>query len=60
MAANDVSCAASEMPWMVPVSWTGKNPLGMAAYMAAVAPKVSSATIKVGTRWSSTQPSQRP
>ena len=28
MAANDAVCGASEMPWMTPVSCTGKKPFG--------------------------------
>ena len=28
MAAKETVCGAAEMPWMTPVSWTGKNPLG--------------------------------
>ena len=30
IAANDIDCDASEMPWMSPVSWIGKKPFGMA------------------------------
>ena len=26
---NEIDCGASEMPWMSPVSCTGKKPLGM-------------------------------
>ena len=29
MAVNETDCAASEMPWIAPVSWIGKNPFGM-------------------------------
>ena len=29
MAAKEIDCGASEMPWMRPVSCTGKKPLGM-------------------------------
>ena len=28
IAANETLCGASEMPWITPVSWTGKKPLG--------------------------------
>ncbi len=28
MAVNEIFCAASEMPWITPVSCTGKNPFG--------------------------------
>ena len=27
--ANEIVCGASEMPWMAPVSCTGKKPLGI-------------------------------
>ena len=29
IVANETVCGASEMPWIAPVSCTGKNPLGM-------------------------------
>ncbi len=60
MAEKDVSCAASEIPWMTPVSCTGKKPLGIATYIATVAAKVSSAASNASSCRSSTQPSQRP
>ena len=28
MAGNETDCGASEMPWIRPVSWAGKKPLG--------------------------------
>ncbi len=28
MAGNEIDCDASEMPWITPVSCTGKKPLG--------------------------------
>ena len=28
IAANEIDCGASEMPWITPVSCTGKKPLG--------------------------------
>ena len=28
IAGNEIVCGASEMPWMIPVSWTGKKPFG--------------------------------
>ena len=28
IAGNEIDCGASEMPWMTPVSWTGKKPFG--------------------------------
>ncbi len=30
IAANDTEGEASEMAWISPVSWTGKNPFGIA------------------------------
>ena len=30
MAAKEMDCGASEMPWITPVSCTGKKPLGTA------------------------------
>ncbi len=32
MAVNEIVSAACEIPWMTPVSCTGKKPLGMAMY----------------------------
>src|SRR5436190_367082 len=32
MAAKDTDCGASVMPWMRPVSWGGKKPLGVRTY----------------------------
>jgi hypothetical protein len=29
MASNEIDCGASEMPWMRPVSCSGKKPLGI-------------------------------
>ena len=29
IVANDTDCSASEIPRITPVSWTGKNPLGI-------------------------------
>ncbi|MCY1346344.1 hypothetical protein D9M69_324270 [compost metagenome] len=31
MAWNEIDCGASAMPWITPVSCTGKKPLGMKA-----------------------------
>ena len=28
MALKEIDWGASEIPWMAPVSWVGKNPLG--------------------------------
>ena len=37
----------SEMPWMIPVSWTGKKPFGMTMYRRIVRPSVPAATTSV-------------
>ncbi len=29
ISANDTVCAASETPWITPVSWIGKKPFGI-------------------------------
>ena len=29
IALKEMSCGASEMAWISPVSWAGKKPLGM-------------------------------
>ncbi len=29
IAANEIVCGASEIPWIAPVSWIGKKPFGM-------------------------------
>ena len=47
MAANEISCVASEMPWMALVSCTGKKPLGITMYITTVIARVSTATSKV-------------
>ena len=60
MAAKDTDCGASVMPWMSPVSWGGKKPLGMKTYRITVRIRVPIATSSV-MRWrSSTQVSERP
>ena len=46
IAANDVDCAASVMPWSWPVSCSGKKPLGTSRYSAAVSASVSAKTTK--------------
>ena len=60
IAASEVSSAATEMPWITPVSWTGKKPLGISTASATVAATVSSATPSVSGRWRSTTSSARP
>ena len=57
MAGNDIDCAASEMPWMTPVSCTGKKPLGMTMYSTTVSTNVATATSRVTAWRSSTQSS---
>ncbi len=44
---KDVSCAASVMPMMMPVSWVGKKPLGMITYSTTVSATVAMNTISV-------------
>ncbi len=60
IAASEVSWAATEMPWMMPVSCTGKKPLGMMTASTTVTATVSSATSRVSGWWRSTTSSQRP
>ena len=60
IAANEIDCSASEIPWITPVSWTGKKPFGTAMYSATVSASVSTATASVAAWWSSTVFSQRP
>ena len=57
MAAKDVSCGNSAMPWMTPVSCVGKKPLGTRAYMATLSSRVPTATARVRRWWASTQSS---
>ena len=47
------------MPWIAPVSWTGKKPLGIATYSAMVSASVAIATSSVAPWRSSTQVSMR-
>ena len=61
IAANEIDCGASVMPWIRPVSWTGKKPLGIDdVEHARSAPAVATATSSVSGWWSSTQRSARP
>ena len=47
MAVKDVSCGASAMPWITPVSCTGKKPLGTTMYSTTVSARVPRATPRV-------------
>ena len=47
MASKEVEAEACEMPWMMPVSWVGKKPLGMVMYRTTVSTRVASATSSV-------------
>ena len=47
MAGKDIVCGASEMPWMTPVSWTGKKPFGTYTYSKTVSTSVPTATKSV-------------
>ena len=55
IAGKEIVCAASEMPWMVPVSCTGKNPFGTTTYSRTVSPRVATATARVAGWWPRTQ-----
>ncbi len=56
---KDASGAASETPMMRPVSWVGKNPLGMITARRKVRPRVAMVTASVSGWWSSTHFSPR-
>ena len=43
IASYDVVCAATEMPWITPVSCTGKKPFGTTIYSQTVTASVTSA-----------------
>ena len=61
MAANEIDCGASVMPWITPVSCTGKKPLGTTTYSTAVSASVASmATSRVSGWCLSTHCSLRP
>ncbi|CAM3583376.1 hypothetical protein DETS111669_16960 [Delftia tsuruhatensis] len=60
MAANEMDWSASVVAWMVPVSWSGKKPLGTAKYSSTVTASVARKTIHVRPRRSSTQVRMRP
>ncbi|MCY1444929.1 hypothetical protein D9M71_614220 [compost metagenome] len=47
MAANEVDCGASEIPWITPVSCTGKKPLGTTMYRNTVSARLATATSRV-------------
>ena len=60
IAGNEIDCGPSDIPWMMPVSWIGKNPFGAIAYSATVSASVAAATRSVSVWCSSTQRSVRP
>ena len=60
IAANEIVCGASEMPWIAPVSWIGKKPFGITMYSTTVSTSVRIATTSVARCRSSTQFSMRP
>ncbi|MNN73918.1 hypothetical protein D3C81_1900750 [compost metagenome] len=60
MAAKEMDWLASVVTAMVPVSCSGKNPLGTTKYNSTVISSVARNTAQVSGRWSSTQSSQRP
>jgi hypothetical protein len=47
MAPKEMVCGACEMPWITPVSCTGKNPLGTMIYRKIVNTRVARATNNV-------------
>ena len=55
IAGNEIVCDASEIPWMVPVSCTGKKPFGTTTYSITVSASVATATARVAGWWPSTQ-----
>ena len=59
IAVKEMFSLASEMPWITPVSCTGKNPLGTMRYSRIVAPSVSTATTSVAPWRLSTHPRVR-
>ena len=60
IAASEVSWAATEMPWMTPVSCTGKKPLGMTTARTTVVASVRTNTSRVSGWCLSTTSSARP
>jgi hypothetical protein len=59
IAPNEIVGGASEMPWIAPVSCTGKKPLGTTAYSTIVSASIAIATASVAPCRSSTQASMR-
>ena len=47
ISRKETDCAASETPWMTPVSWMGKKPLGMRMNITMVTTRVASAASSV-------------
>ena len=60
MAGNETVCGASEIPWITPVSCTGKKPLGTTKYSTTVSSSATSQTSSVAGWRSSTQSSAWP
>ena len=60
IAENEIDCDASEIPWITPVSCTGKKPLGTTTYNTPVSTSVPMATSSVLFWRSSTHCSMRP
>ncbi|GCE79714.1 hypothetical protein MSKU3_1189 [Komagataeibacter oboediens] len=60
IAVNDVDCAMTEIPWITPVSCTGKNPLGMTTASTPVSTRVTPNMPSVSRWWRSTTSSARP
>ncbi len=60
IAASEVVWLATEMPWITPVSCTGKNPLGIITASATVSATLSVATARVSGWLSSTTARARP
>ncbi|KWV86428.1 hypothetical protein PFLmoz3_03861 [Pseudomonas fluorescens] len=60
MAAKEIDCGASEIPWITPVSCTGKKPLGTTRYSTTVSPRVAIATSNVSGWCLSTHCNLRP
>ena len=60
IAGKEIHWGASEMPRIMPVSWTGKKPLGTMIYRKTVNTRVAAATSRVAVCLSSTQRSVFP
>jgi hypothetical protein len=51
IAGNEIAGGASEMPWITPVSWTGKKPFGTMMESSTVSASVATAAPDVHARW---------